>query len=153
MLASLFWVASGWNAGFCAPMMTSIFYLSFIRNDNSVAALKKVLLFTIYSLLPAGFYLLVVMYSTHSFESLMLLFAPIVIIGGIFMARPATAFGTTIFMMGIWSTTTMYDLDMANATSFMNGQVFAQCIGITMALISAMVFRSFDAEWTACQCQ
>ncbi len=148
MLASLFWVASGWNAGFCAPMMTSIFYLSFIRNDNSVAALKKVLLFTIYSLLPAGFYLLVVMYSTHSFESLMLLFAPFVIIGGIFMARPATAFGTTIFMMGIWSTTTMYDLDMANATSFMNGQVFAQCIGITMALVSAMIFRSFDAEWT-----
>lgn len=148
MLASLFWVASGWNAGFCAPMMTSIFYLSFIRNDNSVAALKKVLLFTIYSLLPAGFYLLIVMYSTHSFETLMLLLAPCVIIGGIFMARPATGFGTTIFMMGIWSTTTMYDLDMANATSFMNGQVFAQCIGITMALVSAMIFRSFDAEWT-----
>ena len=148
MLASLFWVASGWNAGFCAPMMTSIFYLSFIRNDNSVAALKKVLLFTIYSLPLAFVYLLIVMYSTHSFESLMLLFAPCVIIGGIFMARPSTAFGTTIFMMGIWSTTTMYDLDMANATSFMNGQVFAQCIGITMALVSAMIFRSFDAEWT-----
>lgn len=148
MLVSLFWVASGWTAGFCAPMMTSIFYLSFIRNDNSVAALKKVLLFTIYSLPPAFVYLLIVMYSAHSFESLMLLFAPFVIIGGMFMARPSTAFGTTIFMMGIWSTTTMYDLDMANATSFMNGQVFAQCIGITMALVSAMIFRSFDAEWT-----
>ncbi len=147
-MVSLMWVASGWNAGFCAPMMTSIFYLSFIRNDNSVAALKKVLLFTIYSLLPAGVYLLVVMYSTHSFETLMLLLAPCIVIVGIFMARPATGFGATIFMMGIWSTTTMYDLDMANATSFMNGQVFAQCFGIVMALLSAMIFRSFDAEWT-----
>ena len=148
MLASLLWVASGWNAGFCAPMMTSIFYLSFIRNDNSVAALKKVLLFTIYSLPLAGFYLLIVMYSTHSFETLMLLLAPCILIVGVFMARPATGFGMTILMMGIWSTTTMYDLDMANATSFINGQVFAQCLGIVMALVSAMIFRSFDAEWT-----
>ena len=64
------------------------------------------------------------------------------------MARPATGLGATIFMMGIWSTLTMYDLDMANATSFINGQSFAQCFGIVMALLSAMIFRSFDAEWT-----
>ncbi len=147
-VVSLMWVASGWNAGFCAPMMTSIFFLSFVRNDNSVAALKKVLLFTIYSLPPAGIYLLIVMYSTHSFEMLMLLLAPCIIIAGIYMARPSTGLGATIFMMGVWSTTTMYDLDMANATSFMNGQVFAQCFGVMMALLSAMIFRSFDAEWT-----
>ncbi len=147
-IVSLMWVASGWSAGFCAPMMTSIFYLSFIRNDNSVGAMKIVLLFTIYSLLPAGIYLLVVLYSTHSFETLMLLLGPCIVLVGIFMARPATGLGATIFMMGIWSTLTMYDLDMANATSFINGQSFAQCFGIVMALLSAMIFRSFDAEWT-----
>lgn len=147
-LVSLMWVVSGWSAGFCAPMMTSIFFLSFVRNDHSVAALKKVLLFTIYSLPPAGIYLLIVMYSAHSFEMLMLLLAPCILIAGIYMARPPTALGATIFMMGIWSTTTMYDLDMANATSFMNGQVFAQCFGVLMALLSARIFRSFDAEWT-----
>lgn len=147
-IVSLMWVASGWSAGFCAPMMTSIFYLSFIRNDNSVGAMKIVLLFTIYSLLPAGIYLLVVLYSTHSFETLMLLLGPCIVLVGIFMARPATGLGATIFMMGIWSTLTMYDLDMANATSFINGQSFAQCFGITMALLSAMIFRSFDAKWT-----
>lgn len=145
---SLMWVISGWNAGFCAPMMTSIFFLSFVRNDNSIAALKKVLLFTIYSLPPAGVYLLIVMYSAHSFEMLMLLLAPCIIIAGIYMARPSTGLGATIFMMGVWSTTTMYDLDMANATSFMNGQVFAQCFGVLMALVFARIFRSFDAEWT-----
>ncbi len=148
ILVSLMWVVSGWSAGFCAPMMTSIFYLSFVRNDNSVAAMKKVLLFTIYSLPPAGIYLLIVLYSTHSFEMLMLLLAPCIVVVGIFMARPATGLGATIFMMGIWSTLTMYDLDMANATSFINGQSFAQCFGIVMALLSAMIFRSFDAEWT-----
>lgn len=147
-IVSLMWVVSGWNAGFCAPMMTSIFYLSFIRNDNSVRAMKIVLLFTIYSLLPAGIYLLVVLYSTHSFETFMLLLGPCIVFVGIFMARPATGLGATIFMMGIWSTLTMYDLDMANATSFINGQSFAQCFGIVMALLSAMIFRSFDAEWT-----
>ncbi len=147
-LISLAWVVSGWNAGFVAPMMTSIFYLSFIRNENSVALMKIILLYTIYSLLPAGIYLLIVMHGTHSFETLMLLFAPCIFIVGIFMARPATGLASTIFMMGIWSTTTMYDLDMANATSFMNGQVFAQCFGIIVALLAAMVFRSFDAQWT-----
>ncbi len=145
---SLMWVISGWNAGFCAPMMTSIFFLSFVRNDHSVDALKKVLLFTIYSLPPAWIYLLVVMYSAHSFEMLMLLLAPCVILAGIYMARPSSSLGATIFMMGVWSTTTMYDLDMANATSFINGQVFAQCFGVLMALLSARIFRSFDAEWT-----
>ena len=42
----------------------------------------------------------------------------------------------------------MYDLVLANATSFMNGQVFAQCFGVLMALVFARIFRSFDAEWT-----
>ena len=51
-------------------------------------------------------------------------------------------------MMGIWSTTTMYDLDMANMTSFINGQGFAQCGGITLCLLCAVVFRSFDYAWT-----
>lgn len=147
-IVSLMWVASGWNAGFCAPMMTSIFFLSFVRNENSVAAMKIVLLFTIYSLLPAGFYLLIAMYSTHSFEMLMLSLAPCILIAGVLMARPSTGLAATIFMMGVWSTLTMYDLDMANATSFVNGQVFAQCFGIIMALVSAMIFRSFDAAWT-----
>ncbi len=148
MLVSLAWVVSGWNVGFVGPMMTSIFYLSFVRNENAVATMKIVFLYTVYSLLPAGIYLLVVLHGTHSFETLMLFYGPCIFIVGIFMARPSTGLAATIFMMGIWSTSTMYDLDMANASSFINGQVFAQCFGITVAFLAAKIFRSFDAQWT-----
>lgn len=144
----LLWVASGWNAGFCAPTMASIFFMSFVINDNSVNALKTILHFTIIGLPAAYFYALIVLYSTHSYEMLMMAFAPCIFILAIFIARPPIRLGSTIFMMGIWSTTTMYDLDMANMTSFINGQGFAQCGGITLCLLAAMIFRSLDYAWT-----
>lgn len=147
-LIMLIWVASGWSTGFVAPTMASIFFISFVILDNGVGALKTILKFTIIGLPAAYFYVLVVMFSTHSFEMLMMCFAPVIFISSIFIARRPISLGCTIFMMGIWSTTTMYDLDMANMTSFINGQGFAQCGGITLCLLCAVVFRSFDYAWT-----
>ncbi len=147
-LIMLIWVASGWNGGFVAPTMASIFFTSFVINDNSVKSLKTILLFTILGLPAAYFYVLIVMYSTHSFEMLMMCFAPVIFISSIFISRRPITLGCTIFMMCIWSTSTMYDLDMANMTSFINAQSFAQCGGITLCLLCAAVFRSFDYAWT-----
>lgn len=147
-LIMLLWVASGWNAGFVAPTMASIFFTSFVINDNSVNALKTILKFTIIGLPAAYFYVLIVMYSTHSYEMLIMCFAPMIFIASIFISRRPITLGSTIFMMGIWSTSTMYDLDMANMTSFINGQGFAQCGGITLCLLCAAIFRSFDYAWT-----
>ncbi|MBR7070352.1 MAG: FUSC family protein [Oxalobacter sp.] len=147
-LIMLIWVASGWSTGFVAPTMASIFFISFVILDNSVGALKTILKFTIIGLPAAYFYVLVVMFSAHSYEMLMMCFAPVIFISSIFIARRPISLGCTIFMMGIWSTTTMYDLDMANMTSFINGQGFAQCGGITLCLLCAVVFRSFDYAWT-----
>ncbi len=147
-LIMLIWVASGWNAGFVAPTMASIFFTSFVINDNSVNALKTILKFTIIGLPAAYFYVLIVMFSTHSYEMLIMCFAPMIFIASIFISRRPVSLGSTIFMMGIWSTSTMYDLDMANMTSFINGQGFAQCGGITLCLLCAVIFRSFDYAWT-----
>ena len=147
-LIMLLWVASGWNAGFVAPTMASIFFTSFVINDNSVNALKTILKFTIIGLPAAYFYVMIVMYSTHSYEMLLMCFAPMIFIASIFISRPPIRLGSTIFMMCIWSTSTMYDLDMANMTSFINAQSFAQCGGITLCLLCAAVFRSFDYAWT-----
>ncbi len=147
-LIMFIWAASGWSTGFVAPTMASIFFTSFVINDNSVNALKTILKFTIIGLPAAYFYVLVVMFSTHSYEMLIMCFAPVIFISSIFIARRPISLGCTIFMMGIWSTSTMYDLDMANMTSFINGQGFAQCGGITLCLLCAIVFRSFDYAWT-----
>jgi len=143
-----FWVVSGWPLGFAAPMMAALYCTFFATQDDPVPALKVTLNSTIYSTPFAGLYLLYLLPSAHSFEMLVLAFAPFLIVSGIFMARPATALSVTPFLMTTLASMTMIDMGASDMTSFINGQI-SQAIGVGAAVLFTQLLRSVNAEWTA----
>ena len=144
-LSCLFWVISGWPMGFCAPMMAGMYSMFFATMDNPVPILKVQLFYTLLSTPVAGLYLLLFLPSAHSFEMMMLVFAPFLLWFGTYLSKPATMIKVIPFMFTTLATLTMFDMGSANMTSFINSQV-SQAIGAGMAVLFTALFRIANIE-------
>ena len=147
-LSCAFWVLSGWPLGFAAPMMAALHCVFFATQDNPVPALKVTLIYTICSTPIAGLYLLLLLPSAHSFESLMLVMCPFFLIGGIYLARPNTLIRAIPLCFTTLATLTVFDTGATDMTTFINGQI-SQAIGVGLAVLFTSVLRSVSTEWTA----
>jgi uncharacterized membrane protein YccC len=146
--STMFWIWSGWPLGFAAPTMTVLYCSFFASLDDPVPALKISLLYTLFSSCFAGLYVLVLLPSAHSFEMLMLSFAPFLLVGGIYLSRPASLVRAVPLFFTTLATLTMVDIGISDMTSFINSQI-SQAIGIGFAVLFTGLFRSVSAEWTA----
>ncbi len=144
-LSCLFWVASGWPSGFAAPMMAGMYCMFFATMDNPTPVLKMQFFYTLLSTPVAGLYLLLFLPSAHSFEMMVLLFAPFLLWFGTYLAKPATLIKVIPFMFTTLATLTMFDMGSANMTSFINSQV-SQAIGVGLAVLFTALFRSVNLE-------
>ncbi|MBS1169253.1 MAG: aaeB 3 [Burkholderiaceae bacterium] len=146
--SSAFWILSGWPLGFAAPMMAGMFCAFFSTLDNPVPALKVQLICTALSSIFTGIYLLWLLPSAHSFEMLMLVMAPFLLTGGIFLARPNTILYAVPLCFTPLASLMMFDMGTSDMTSFINSQI-SQVIGIGIAVLCTNLFRSVNAEWVA----
>ncbi len=144
-LSCLFWVASGWPMGFCAPMMAGMYSMFFATLDNPVPILKMQFVYTLFSTPVAGLYLLLFLPSAHSFEMMLLVFAPFLLWFGTYLSKPATMIKVIPFMFTTLATLTMFDMGSANMTSFINSQI-SQAIGVGMAVLFTGIFRIANIE-------
>ncbi len=141
-----FWILSGWPLGFAAPMMCSLFCVFFASLDNPIPVLKTSLVFTVLSSPIAGIYLLYLMPSAHSFESMALVLAPFLLIGGVYLARPSTLIYAVPLCFTPLANFMMIDMGRAGMTSFLNSQI-SQAIGIGFAVLFTGLLRSASAKW------
>jgi len=147
-MSCAFWIISGWPLGFAAPMMAALYCSFFATQDNPVPAIKATFKGTLYSTPFAGLYLLWLLPSVHSFEMLVLAFAPFLILFGILITRPTAAPIAVPLMLTTLATLTMIDMGASDMTSFINSQI-SQLIGVGAAVFFTSLLRSVNAEWIA----
>ncbi len=145
IISTLFWAASGWPSGFAAPMMAGMYCMFFSTLDNPVPVLKEQFCYTVLSSPVSGIYLLWLLPSAHSFETLALLLAPFLIWFGTYLSKPATAIKVIPFMFTVLATLTMFDQGSANMTSFFNSQI-SQAIGVGSAALFMALFRTASVD-------
>lgn len=143
-----FWIATGWPSGAAVPMMAAVMSCFFATQDDPVPFIKSFLVWTIYSVPLSAFYLLAVLPAIHSFEMLVLACAPVFLLLGVLIARPATFGKAMPFMFGIAGTLALQDTNTADAASFINSTL-AQLAGLALAVLVIGLFRSVGAGWTA----
>lgn len=139
-LSCLFWMVSGWPNGVSVPVNAGIYCMFFASLDNPLPAIRLQFIYITLSTLTAGLYLLLLLPSAHSFEMLMLVFAPFLLLMNILMVKPATAMRATPFMMLTICSMTMFDTGTADMTTFINTEL-SQSIGIGMSLFCTWMFR------------
>ena len=143
-----FWIATGWPSGAAVPMMAAVMSCFFATQDDPVPFIKGFLVWTIYSVPLSAFYLLAVLPAIHSFEMLVLTLAPVFLVLGVLISRPATFGRAMPFLFGICGTLALQDTNTADAASFINSTL-AQLAGLAMAVLVIGMFRSVSAGWTA----
>ena len=145
---SAFWIITGWPAGAAAPMMAAVFCCFFASQDDPVPAIMRFFTYTVLSIPVSALYLLLILPAVHSFESLLLVTAPLFLLVGIFIARPATSSQAMAFLFGVTGAFSLMDTRSADLVSFANGML-AQLAGIGAAAFFTRLLRSVDAGWTA----
>jgi len=143
-----FWIISGWPLGFAAPMMAGMQCAFFATLDDPVPILKTSLIFTLISTPFAGLYLLFLLPSAHSFEMLMLVMAPFMLIGGIYVGRPSTVARAIPLWFTTLATLTMFDMGSSDMTAFINSQI-SQGIGVGLAVLFTSLFRNVNSRLVA----
>jgi len=143
-----FWIATGWPAGAAAPMLAGVACCFFATMDDPVPAITGFVRYTLYSVPVSAFYILVVLPAVHSYEMLVLTLAPVFLLLGVYMARPATYGNALTFVIGIASTLALQDTNQLDMASFANG-LLAQLAGYIAAAVVTRAIRTVDAPWMA----
>lgn len=148
LVCCAFWILTGWPAGAAAPMMAAVLCCFFSTQDDPVPFIKSFLVWTVYSVPVSALYLLVLLPAVHGFEMFVLVCAPLFLVAGALLARPA-AFGRTMpFLIGVCGTLAMMDTNTADMVSFLNGTL-AQLFGMAVAAVLTAMMRRVGADWTA----
>jgi len=147
-LCSLFWVMTGWSAGSGAAMMAAVFCSFFATMDDPVPAIHNFLKFTLASIPLSTIYVLVLLPLVQDFGMLVLICAPLFLLMGALIARPAAAGASMAFLFGVVGTLSMHDTATADLASFVNSMT-AQVLGIIAASRVTALIRSVGADWSA----
>jgi uncharacterized membrane protein YccC len=143
-----FWIATSWPNGALAAMMSAVVCCFFATQDDPTPAIRKFTAYTAWGMPIAAVYLLFVIPAIHGFEMLVLVFAPVLLLLGCYIARPATALRAMATLMGMLGMLALQDTDNADLASLINNML-AQLIGMGTALIFTGLLRSVSSEWTA----
>lgn len=143
-----FWMLTEWPMGSVAAMMCSILCCFFATMDDPVPAIHVFLKFTAWSIPVAALYVLVLMPLVQDPLTLALVCAPLFLVVGVFMARPATGLQGMALLLGVAGTLSGHDTATGDFVSFINSSV-AQLLGIVVAARTTALVRSVGSDWMA----
>src|SRR5690606_30238368 len=109
-----FWIQTAWTNGSVAAMMAVIFSCFFATQDNPVPGIMLFLKYTLYSVPISALYLLVILPAVHSFEMLVMAMAPVTLILGCFIPRPAYTGKAMALLFGFLGTLALHDTNTAD---------------------------------------
>jgi len=143
-----FWIVTAWPSGAAAPMMAGVFCCFFATMDDPVPAIRSFVTYTLWSMPVSAFYILVVLPAVHSYEMLLMTLAPVFLVAGVYMARPATMGNALAFLIGVAGTLALQDTGQLDMTSFANGML-AQMMGYIAAGVVTRLMRTVSGGWMA----
>jgi uncharacterized membrane protein YccC len=148
LVCCAFWILTGWPMGAAAAMMAAIFCCFFAAMDDPVPAINGFLTWTLWSMPFGALYVLVLLPLVQDMWTLMAVCAPVFLILGAFIGRPATVGAALPFLFGVMGALVMHDTAQADLTSFLNSMA-GQLAGIFVASRVTRLMRSVGADWSA----
>ncbi|WP_289623293.1 FUSC family protein [Paracidovorax oryzae] len=140
---------TGWSGGAAMPMMAAVFCSFFAGMDAPVPAIYSFLKALLLSLPLGALYVLVLMPLVVDLPTLAVVCAPVFLVLGAYMARPATLLmAMGLLLSGVLGTLSLHDTGQADFASFVNSSIGQVLGGATAAVVTALV-RSVSAEWSA----
>lgn len=146
--ACAFWMLTAWPMGSAAAMMAAVFCSFFATMDDPVPMIHGFLKYTLWSVPIAALYVLVLLPLVRDIASLALVCAPVFLLLGCFIARPATAMAGMAVLFGVAGALSAHDTATADFVSFLNSTI-GQVVGIVIAARTTRLVRSVGADWMA----
>ncbi|KAF1024121.1 MAG: p-hydroxybenzoic acid efflux pump subunit AaeB [Paracidovorax wautersii] len=143
-----FWILTGWTYGYVAAMMAAVFCSFFAALDDPVPAIHGFIKWTLWSVPVSALYVLVLLPLVQDFGMLVAICAPLFLVLGCFIARPASFGQAMPFFFGVAGTLAMHDTASADLASFVNFTA-AQIMGALIASRVTRLLRSVGAQWSA----
>jgi uncharacterized membrane protein YccC len=143
-----FWIFTGWPSGSVVPMFAAVMCCFFSTQDDPVPFITGFLKWTLWSIPVSALYVLGILPAVHSFESLVLVCAPVFLVLGVLVGRPASFGQAMPFLFGLSGTLALVDTNNADMVGFANSTL-AQVIGIWSAALTTQLFRTVGAGFTA----
>ncbi|MDH6590124.1 putative membrane protein YccC [Variovorax sp. TBS-050B] len=142
------WILSGWRSGSSMAMAAAVFCSFFATLDDPVPGMHKFLVALLWSLPVSAFYVLGVMPLAQDFVMLMLCIAPLFLVVGGYLARPASSLTALGMFFGVAGTLALHDVGSADWVGFLEGQL-AIIAGALIAGRMTSIVRSVSSEWSA----
>jgi uncharacterized membrane protein YccC len=142
------WIATGWPSGSAMAMGAAVFCSFFATMDDPVPAMHKFITALLWSLPVSVFYVLGIMPLAHDFGMLVLCIAPLFLVVGCYMARPASSLAALGMFFGVAGTLALQDTATADLVSFISSNL-ALFVGAVIAARVTALMRSVGRDWTA----
>ncbi|MDH6167654.1 putative membrane protein YccC [Variovorax boronicumulans] len=147
-LCGAFWILTGWTMGSAATMMAAVFCCFFATMDDPVPAIHGFLKWTLWSIPISAVYVLVLMPTVQDFGMLVAICAPLFLLLGLYLPRPAYFMPAMAMIFGVAGTLAMHDTASADLVSFINSMI-GQIVGVVVAARVTRLVRSVGADWSA----
>lgn len=141
------WIATGWPSGSAMGMGAAVFCSFFATMDDPVPAMHKFIIALLWSLPVSIFYVLGVMPLARDFGMLVLCIAPLFLVIGCHMARPASSLNALGMFFGVAGTLALQDTATADLVSFISSNL-ALFLGAAIAARVTALVRSVGTGWT-----
>ncbi|GLK82425.1 fusaric acid transporter [Ancylobacter defluvii] len=148
LLASAFWIASGWSSGSGAVMMTAVACSFFAAMDRPAPFIRSMAIWSGVSIVVSGVYLFGILPLVHDFEMLVLVFAPPFLLLGLLIPRPQFTMLGMLMAVNTASFVAMQNRYSVDFGTFAN-EGLAAMAGLTFALVWTIATRPFGAEIAA----
>lgn len=145
LLCCGFWIATGWSTGAAAPMMAGVFCCFFATQDDPGPAIRRFIRWTLVASPVGAFYILCILPAVHSYATLVLAIAPVFLLAGVFMPRPAAGGAALAFVIGVAGTLSLQDTNTLNIAAFINSML-AQLFGYIAAAVVTGLVRTISAD-------
>lgn len=144
-MGCLIWIFTGWPDGSVAVMLATVVYCFFVSRANPVMAQKSFLYQALLASIVAGVYLFAILPQTHSFATLALAFSPVLLIGGILLARPVVGIQYMAFLANFCVSLTLTEHFAPDIQSYINRSI-AQFVGIACVIAVTSILHHSDSQ-------
>jgi uncharacterized membrane protein YccC len=147
-IACALWIATGWPVGSAAAMSAAVFSSFFATMDDPVPAMHGFIVALIWSMPVTVFYVLVALPWARNFEMLVVAIAPLLLLIGCYLMRPARGIAALGMFFGVIGTLALHDIGSADLVTFLQSNI-AIFMGALVAARTTAIVRSVSADWSA----
>lgn len=142
------WIATGWEHGGTAAMITAIFMCFFASMDDPARALDSFAFYTALSIPVAAIYLFAILPQMHSFEMLALSLSPLLLGLGILAAIPKWTPRAMPLLLGVAGSLGIQESFSPNFVQFANSSL-AMVLGVVASALVTRLIRSVGTDFAA----